>query len=116
MSSGATDKSGARGLTTRELQERLRELGQSAEGQRNIIIWRYERCEAQEDQEEVGGVEARACDGRALMKNMSCSLKYEILNQLTYITTSLKRSDSANRTSADNSYADAETLQHSPLR
>ena len=34
----------------------------------------------------MGGVEARACDSRAL-ENMSCSLKYEILNQLTYITT-----------------------------
>ena len=67
----------------------------------------------------MGDVEARACDSRAL-KNISCSLnyglKYEILNQLTYITTSLKRSDSANRTIAGNSYADAETSQHSPLR
>ena len=54
----------------------------------------------------IGGVEARVCDSSAL-ENMYCSLKYEILNQLTYITTSLKRSYSANRTIAGNSYADA---------
>ena len=41
-------------MTTKEPQKRLRDMGQSTEGQRNVLIKRYERYAAQEDQEEVG--------------------------------------------------------------
>ena len=60
VSSGGTSKSGAKGLTTKELQKRLRELGQSTEGQRNVSIKRYENHVAQEDQEEMGSDETAA--------------------------------------------------------
>ena len=42
VSSGAGDSRGAHRLTTKELQKRLRESGQSAEGQRDVLIKRYE--------------------------------------------------------------------------
>ena len=58
VSSGGTDKRGAHGMSTKELQRRLKELGKSNEGQRNVLIKRYEKCVAQEDQEEMGDVEA----------------------------------------------------------
>ena len=46
VSSGGTDKRGAHGMSTKELQMRLKELGKSNEGQRNVLIKRYERCVA----------------------------------------------------------------------
>ena len=58
VSSGGTDKRGAHGMSTKELQRRLKELGKSNEGQRNVLIRRYEKCVAQEDQEEMGEGEA----------------------------------------------------------
>ena len=45
-------------MSTKELQRRLKELGKSNEGQRNVLIKRYEKCVAQEDQEEMGDGEA----------------------------------------------------------
>ena len=41
-------------MTTKEFQKRLRELGRSAEGQRNVLIKRYEKYAARESQEEIG--------------------------------------------------------------
>ena len=38
VSSGGVDSRGAHRLTTKEFQKRLRESGQSAEGQRNVLI------------------------------------------------------------------------------
>ena len=58
VSSGGTDKREAHGMSTKELQRRLKELGKSNEGQRNVLIKRYEKCVAQEDQEEMGDGEA----------------------------------------------------------
>ena len=58
VSSGGTDKRGAHGMSTKELQRRLKELGKSNEGQRNVLIKRYEKCVAKEDQEEIGDGEA----------------------------------------------------------
>ena len=40
VSSGGTDKRGAHGMSTKELQRRLKELGKSNEGQRNVLIKR----------------------------------------------------------------------------
>ena len=40
VSSGGTDKRGAHGMSTKELQRRLKELGKSNEGQRNVFIKR----------------------------------------------------------------------------
>ena len=37
VSSGGTNKAGAKGLSTKELQKRFKELGLSAEGQRNVL-------------------------------------------------------------------------------
>ena len=45
-------------MSTKELQRRLKDLGKSNEGQRNVFIKRYEKCAAQEDQEEMGDGEA----------------------------------------------------------
>ena len=56
--SGGTSKFGAKCLTTKELQKRLRELGQSTEGLRNVLIKRYENHVAQEGREEMGSDEA----------------------------------------------------------
>ena len=41
-------------MTTKELQRRLKDLGKSTEGQRNVLIKRYDKYVAQEDQEEIG--------------------------------------------------------------
>ena len=54
VSSGGASKAGAKGLTTKEFQKRLKELGQSTEGQRNVLIKRYERHVSPEGQEEMG--------------------------------------------------------------
>ena len=54
VSSGGGSKRGAHGMTTKELLKRLRELGRSAEGQRNVLIKRYEKHMARENQEEIG--------------------------------------------------------------
>ena len=45
-------------MSTKEFQRRLKELGKSNEGQRNVLIKRYEKYVAQEDQEEMGDGEA----------------------------------------------------------
>ena len=45
-------------MSTKELQRRLKELGKSNEGQRNVLIKRYERCVAQEEEETMGEAEA----------------------------------------------------------
>ena len=54
VSSGGGSKRGAHGMTTKELQKRLRELGRFAEGQRNVLIKRYEKYVTREGQEEMG--------------------------------------------------------------
>ena len=45
-------------MSTKELQRRLKELGKSNEGQRNVLIKRYERYVAQEEQETMGDGDA----------------------------------------------------------
>ena len=62
VSSGGTDKRGAHGMSTKELQRRLKELGKSNEGQRNVLIKRYEKHVAQEEQETMGWEMARRLD------------------------------------------------------
>ena len=47
---GETRK-GVQGMSTKELKKRLKEMGKSAEGARNELIKRYERCEVEEDHE-----------------------------------------------------------------
>ena len=59
VSSGGAGKSGASGMSTKELEKRLGEMGQSTEGQRNVLIKRYEQYAAQDDQEEMGVSEAQ---------------------------------------------------------
>ena len=41
-------------MTTKELQKRLQEFGKSVEGQRNVLIKRYEKYVAKEDQQDIG--------------------------------------------------------------
>ena len=53
VSSGGASKAGAKGMTTKEIQKRFKELGQSTEGQRNVLIKRYERHVSPEGQEEM---------------------------------------------------------------
>ena len=45
---------GAQGMTTKELQKRLRELGKSTLGPRDVLMKRYQMYEGQEHQEELG--------------------------------------------------------------
>ena len=80
VSSGGGDSRGAHRLTTKELQKRLRKSEQSAEGQGNVFIKRYEKYVAKEDQEEIGDGEAvgpRASDNPMMvMVDESTGNKY----------------------------------------
>ena len=44
---------GAKGMSTKELQKKLAEMGKSTTGQRNVLVKRYERYKSQEE-EDVG--------------------------------------------------------------
>ena len=45
-------------MSTKELQKRLKEMGKSTLGRRNVLVERYERYKAQEEAEDAGVEEA----------------------------------------------------------
>ena len=49
-----SQKTGANAMSTKELQNRLRDLGKSDRGSRPELVQRYERYAPQEEQEELG--------------------------------------------------------------
>ena len=51
-------------MPTKELQNKLKESGQSVEGQRNAFIKPYENYGSQVDQKEIGGSDAVGFNAR----------------------------------------------------
>ncbi len=46
-------RGGANNMSTKELQKRLKDIGKSSQGQRSVLVKRYERYATEEVQEEV---------------------------------------------------------------
>ena len=59
-----SEKKGAKAMSTKELQRKLRDLGKSDKGSRPELVQRYERYAPQEEQEERGSSSASALDPR----------------------------------------------------
>ena len=59
-----SEKKGAKAMSTKELQRKLRDLGKSDKGSRPELVQRYERYAPQEEREERGSSSASALDPR----------------------------------------------------
>ena len=67
-STSAGPRVGVHGMSTRELRHRLKELGKSILGARNVLVKRYQMYAPEEDQDDAG--EGEMAGGHAYDKPM----------------------------------------------